>query len=164
MIDIRRLLAYDLWASAQLLEIVAILSDDDFGREVCGELGSVRQQGVHLVSVADRYRARIVSDPVPNVDFHSFTSGRQLLNYSREVAARMKTMIESLPDERLAEEIRHETKRGVFVMTVEQTLMHVVNHGTYHRGQIACLLKMLGVEPVDTDIVIWWNLPGPPSS
>jgi uncharacterized damage-inducible protein DinB len=41
------------------------------------------------------------------------------------------------------------------VLTVEETVLHMVNHGTYHRGQIASLLKIHGVEPIDTDLVIW---------
>jgi uncharacterized damage-inducible protein DinB len=31
--------------------------------------------------------------------------------------------------------------------------MHVVNHGTLHRGQIVCMLRQLGVKPPATDIV-----------
>lgn len=46
----------------------------------------------------------------------------------------------------------------MFVQSVEQTFFHMVNLGTYHRGQIACLLKIHGVEPVDTDLVIWWKM------
>ena len=34
-------------------------------------------------------------------------------------------------------------------------LRHVVNHATYHRGQIASKLKRLGVEPPATDFVFW---------
>ena len=32
---------------------------------------------------------------------------------------------------------------------------HLVNHGTYHRGQIAAKLERLGVEPPATDLVFW---------
>ena len=32
---------------------------------------------------------------------------------------------------------------------------HVVNHSTYHRGQVASKLKRLGVEPPVTDFIFW---------
>ena len=34
-------------------------------------------------------------------------------------------------------------------------LRHVVNHGSYHRGQIASKLRRPGVEPDPTDLVLW---------
>jgi uncharacterized damage-inducible protein DinB len=34
-------------------------------------------------------------------------------------------------------------------------LRHIVNHSTYHRGQVASKLKRLGVEQPSTDFVDW---------
>ena len=34
-------------------------------------------------------------------------------------------------------------------------LRHIVNHSTYHRGQVASKLKRLGVEQAATDFVFW---------
>jgi len=34
-------------------------------------------------------------------------------------------------------------------------LRHVVNHSTYHRGQVAAKLKRLGAEPPATDMIFW---------
>jgi uncharacterized damage-inducible protein DinB len=32
---------------------------------------------------------------------------------------------------------------------------HVVNHGTYHRGQIAGMLRQIGAAPASTDLIAW---------
>ena len=34
-------------------------------------------------------------------------------------------------------------------------LRHVVNHQTYHRGQISSMLRRLGAKAVPTDMVLW---------
>ena len=34
-------------------------------------------------------------------------------------------------------------------------LRHVVNHGTYHRGQISSMVKRVGGKPISTDMVVW---------
>ena len=34
-------------------------------------------------------------------------------------------------------------------------LRHIVNHSTYHRGQVASKLKRLGIEPPNTDFFFW---------
>ena len=38
---------------------------------------------------------------------------------------------------------------------VQDLMAHLVNHGTYHRGQIAVLLRESGFEPVNTDFVTY---------
>lgn len=52
----------------------------------------------------------------------------------------------------LATEIAYRTTKGIpFANTVNDTLFHVVNHSTYHRGQIAPLFRQNGIEPLPTD-------------
>jgi uncharacterized damage-inducible protein DinB len=38
---------------------------------------------------------------------------------------------------------------------VEQIMIHLVNHGTYHRGQIALLMRQHGQEPINTDFITY---------
>lgn len=42
-----------------------------------------------------------------------------------------------------------------FENNVEHIMMHLVNHGTYHRGQIALLLRQNGFEPINTDFITY---------
>jgi uncharacterized damage-inducible protein DinB len=42
-----------------------------------------------------------------------------------------------------------------FENNVEHIMMHLVNHGTYHRGQIALLMRMRGYQPINTDFITY---------
>lgn len=42
-----------------------------------------------------------------------------------------------------------------FENNVQQIMIHLVNHGTYHRGQVAMLLRQQGFEPVNTDFITY---------
>jgi len=34
---------------------------------------------------------------------------------------------------------------------------HVINHGTYHRGQVTMMLRQLGARPTSTDLIqFYW--------
>jgi uncharacterized damage-inducible protein DinB len=55
--NINQFLDYDSRATKKLLEAVESLSPEQFVQDFSGSLSSVRQQFVHLLSVADRYRA-----------------------------------------------------------------------------------------------------------
>jgi uncharacterized damage-inducible protein DinB len=39
------------------------------------------------------------------------------------------------------------TSGGEFVHTMLETLLHTVDHSSYHRGQIVTMLRQLGVKP-----------------
>lgn len=38
---------------------------------------------------------------------------------------------------------------------VEQIMIHLVNHSSYHRGQVAMLLRQHGFEPINTDFITY---------
>jgi uncharacterized damage-inducible protein DinB len=40
---------------------------------------------------------------------------------------------------------------SLYVSTLEEIMRHVVNHGSYHRGQVAFMLRLLGKQPQATD-------------
>jgi uncharacterized damage-inducible protein DinB len=48
-------------------------------------------------------------------------------------------------------------KFGVYSNPMWQSLQHVVNHGTYHRGQITTMLRQLDVTPILTDLMHFYR-------
>jgi uncharacterized damage-inducible protein DinB len=48
------------------------------------------------------------------------------------------------------------TKKEQFKQPIYQMMLHVFNHGTYHRGQLINMLRQLGVEKLpQTDFIVW---------
>lgn len=48
------------------------------------------------------------------------------------------------------------SKREKFKQAVYQMLLHLFNHGTYHRGQIVTMLRQLEVDNIPpTDFIVW---------
>ena len=48
-------------------------------------------------------------------------------------------------------------KFGVYKNPLWQSMQHVVNHGSYHRGQVTTLLRQLGAQPVLTDLMHFYR-------
>ena len=43
-------------------------------------------------------------------------------------------------------------------------IVHVVNHGTYHRGQVATMMRQLGAKPAEsTDMIVFFREHSVPS-
>ena len=155
--NVYQLLEYDAWATSKLLEALESLSPEQFVQENASPLSSVRQQFVHLLSVTDRYRARLAKEPAPDVSPESFATPQDVIAYNAQMRLRLSDFIKKIDQESSGQDVEHLTRKGVFRATIGQTLLHMVNHATYHRGQVACLLKFYGVDFADTDFIIWIN-------
>jgi uncharacterized damage-inducible protein DinB len=56
----------------------------------------------------------------------------------------------------LGEMIRYTNTKGeAFANKVRDILFHVINHSTYHRGQIAAAFRQQGIEPLVTDYIFY---------
>ena len=40
--------------------------------------------------------------------------------------------------------------------SVEQIVLHLVNHGTLHRGQVMGMIRQLGIVPPGTDLMHYY--------
>jgi uncharacterized damage-inducible protein DinB len=46
---------------------------------------------------------------------------------------------------------------GLYTNPLWQSMMHVINHGTYHRGQVTTLLRQLGAQPILLDLMHFYR-------
>jgi uncharacterized damage-inducible protein DinB len=59
--------------------------------------------------------------------------------------------------------VERKTKQKVVPATLEETMMQVASHSTYHRGQINTRFRELGGEPASVDFIVWIWLGKPKS-
>ena len=65
------------------------------------------------------------------------------------------------PEDETSPVIRYTTSTGDYFETaVADILLHVFNHGTYHRAQIAKEMKLHNIKPVNTDYIMFVRLGG----
>ena len=66
--------------------------------------------------------------------------------------------IEALTSQRLVEELPYLNQGGQrYSYPLWQQMVHVVNHSSYHRGQITTLLRQLGAEAASTDLLVYYD-------
>ena len=69
-------------------------------------------------------------------------------------AAELRALTASLSAPDLAREIVYRNSAGrEFTSTLEDILLHVALHGSYHRGQVALVIRGGGGEPIATDYI-----------
>ena len=73
-----------------------------------------------------------------------------------DVEREQREFLDALDPARLAEVISYVNLKGeTFAYPLRRMLQHVVNHSSYHRGQIATLLRQLGATPLSTDLLLY---------
>jgi uncharacterized damage-inducible protein DinB len=152
--DIITLYNYNAWANGRILRAIEPLAPEAFLRDLKNSFPSVRDTLAHILGAEwiwlRRWHGESPSQILPATDFPSLASLKD--RYS-SVEKERRVFLEGLSEERMAQPFRYRDTAGkehslVFV----QSLQHVVNHGTYHRGQITTMLRQLGASPVSTDL------------
>jgi uncharacterized damage-inducible protein DinB len=143
------LLTYHRWATLRTLEPCLALTTDEFERDLGGSFPSVRHTLAHLY-MADsawlhRVRGEAYAKPAPGALPEDLSAAwLEVLDGWRAVA-----------DSRNADDvIAYRAFDGTpYRNRLEDIARHVVNHGSYHRGQVAMMLRLLGHAAQGTDLI-----------
>ena len=146
--DVHTFFAYDQWANRRLLVAAALVAPHDFTRELGASFGSLRGTLLHILLGERRWLqfwvdGSAIPDPAPNDFPNTAALGDSWTDLERARAA----FTSKLTVERLDAPL---TVRGQ-LFQLRELIQHVVNHSTYHRGQVALLLRQLGHTPPSTD-------------
>lgn len=149
-----QLLLYTLWADRVVLDAIRDVPSEALNRDAGVSFGSVLGTLSHVLSSQRRWLARLVGqadpDPVLFADVDSLASAWA------ETAAGMEAFLASLTEEQLAADATFRFANEVATRPLWQPLHHMVNHSTYHRGQVASLLRQLGHQPPKTDMIVFF--------
>lgn len=160
MIDeIRELYAYNRWANRRLLDAASRLSPEAFTRDLGSSFPSVRDTLAHIVAAEwvwlERWRGRSPTGPPEAWDLSTPDAIRGAWE---EVERDRQAFLAGLDDAAPKREIAYRTTSGQpFEQPLGQMLRHVVNHSSYHRGQVVTMLRQLGAEPPPTDLILFYR-------
>jgi len=155
--EIRELLEYDAWATRQLMEAAATVDSAAWMRDMNGPRTSLRQQLVHLVTTIDTYHAMLQKRELPEERPEEFAEPAALASFHETVRERLNALLDEMSPDALNTVAEWRKHGSTLHISPAQVLRHVVNHGTYHRGQVAALLKLHGVDFPETDYISWQN-------
>jgi uncharacterized damage-inducible protein DinB len=159
---IRRLYAYNEWANARYFAAARALSNEALGRPITSSFSSIRDTLGHIVGAEWIWLRRWLGES-PTAQ-PSWTTGATLDELRREmdaVEAARHRFLDGVDATRLTKAVSFRFLSGrAAEASLVTLLVHVVNHSTYHRGQLATLLRQVGATPPSTDLLLF---PGAPA-
>jgi uncharacterized damage-inducible protein DinB len=151
------LLEFNDWAVRLLHAAVGQLSQDEWRREVGGSFGSIQGIMAHLVGAEWIWLERWKGvSPSLAPDWTRDPNASTLQRHWEAVAADRMEWIDARADEEFGLPVSYRRLDGEESTTrLDVLVRHVVNHSTYHRGQVAAYLRDLGTTPPSSDLVMW---------
>jgi uncharacterized damage-inducible protein DinB len=151
----RDLLLYMLWADRTTLRSVREVSPEDLRREAGISFGSLFGTMVHLLGSQRRWLARFSGHApahIPGPD--EFSDLLSWIHAWEETASEVEAFLAALTDEQLAAPLTWVDSEGAtLTRPLWQPVVHLVNHTSYHRGQIVSLLRQMGYPSPSTDLI-----------
>ncbi len=141
------LLRYNDWANSRILITLEESKMED---------KEILQLYSHTLSAQIVWLNRIKDIPVTPFPLWETYNLRELRSMTEESSRNWLNFVEAHPNQTFEEMINYTNSEGKkYESTLRQIMAHVVNHSTYHRGQIAQKLKAKGIEPPVTDFIAY---------
>lgn len=160
--EIKMLNAYNAWATNRIFEAVEALSAEETMRDMKSSHKSIHGTLTHLVGAEKMWLSRMLGTPdkamikPPDVP----TIGDVKTTWEQTGFATAK-FLSSMTDKRLQATFTMSTATGEqFTHSFAQALQHVVDHSTYHRGQVITQMRQMGHTPPNTGMISFFRETG----
>ena len=148
---------YNSWANDLVLEaLVRSAASSGGSRASSDPLEQATLLLTHLLRAERVWHARIHEGPGPIAQLWEPLPLADLPSLAEACALGWQTLLADLSAEGLASIVAYHNSKGEqFEQRLGDVLDHVVNHGTYHRGQIVLLLRQAGFAAPVTDLIAY---------
>jgi uncharacterized damage-inducible protein DinB len=164
--DIRELRAFNHWANTRILESTGALPEADFVRELGSSFSSIRDTLVHILSAEWVWLERLEGrSPGAMPEGWKEFSLEELRKAWGVAASRLEEFVQNLSEDELDRVVSYRLLSGQAAESkTAQILRHVVNHSTYHRGQVVTMLRQLGASAPATDLIVYYRAVSSPAA
>ena len=154
------LIDYHYWARDRVLDAVASITPEQFIRPMGNSFNSVRDTVAHICAAERIWITRLKGEnPRGLQEPDRLRDVDAVRKEWAELEGEMRDQLARLGTEAMERTIEYQDLRGNDQSDVLwQMLQHVVNHGTYHRGQITTMLRQLdAVTPKSMDLIAFYR-------
>ena len=158
--DIRTMVDYNYWARDRLLEALEPLTMEQFTRDLGNSFKSIRDTAAHIHAAEwiwlERWKGGSPAALLPHDRFPDLASLRAGW---RTLEADLRAYVDSLDEPAVNRVHDYKLLSGAPGSSpFWQMLQHVVNHGSYHRGQVTTMLRQMGLPAGKaTDMIAYYR-------
>jgi uncharacterized damage-inducible protein DinB len=158
--DLNTLLDYHYWARDRMLDAVELLTPEQYNKDLGSSFRSIRETVVHVYAAEWAWYSRWTgSSPSALLTADAFPDVVSIRRVWTENERNVRAFVASVGEPGIARVISYKLLSGAAgASPFWQMLQHVVNHASYHRGQVTTMLRQLGALPAKSmDMIAFYR-------
>ncbi|HEY1017690.1 MAG TPA: DinB family protein [Sediminibacterium sp.] len=149
---------FERWANEQLLDVICSLTEEQQQREIISSFPSIQKTCMHVWDASSIWWQRLQRHEqimVPSLSFHP--SMKDIENGILHQNDQWIDWMEACTDADLEAFLPYKTMKGDHhQQPIKDIMLHLNNHGTYHRGQLVTMLRQVGATEIpQTDYILY---------
>lgn len=152
---------YELWANEQMLAVVLDLTEEQQKQEIPSSFPSIHKTCSHMWDASRIWWQRLqheknIMGPTINSNYPIKEVVDNMLKQNKLWA----DWVGNASEADINAVLDYQNMKGdPFSQPMREILLHLTNHGTYHRGQLVTMLRQVGVEKIpQTDYILYSRL------
>jgi uncharacterized damage-inducible protein DinB len=150
--------SYNTWANQLIVDNILLLPEELTVKEVPSSFSTLHGTLVHMWNAESIWWQRMKMQEMvtlPGLNFKGNTP--EVANAMLAQNKLWESWVTNATQLALEHVFHYQnTKKEQFKQPIYQMLLHMFNHGTYHRGQLVTMLRQLGVQQLpSTDFIVW---------
>jgi uncharacterized damage-inducible protein DinB len=147
----REFFRYHCWRQAKVCELLEGLDTSVFSQQLHGSFGSLHIIVHHLVWAEMVWLGRVDQNTVAVMQDRDM---QEMLAVWRRSSSKWAEILATSSEEDFDSSFAYyNTKGEAFSSTLAEIIFHVVDHASYHTGQLMSALRGFGIEPIPTNII-----------
>jgi uncharacterized damage-inducible protein DinB len=158
--DLHTLLDFHYWARDRMFEALDALTPEQFTRDLGSSFKSVRDTVAHTYGAEwiwyVRWRGEVPT-ALPSSD--QFPDAAAIRSAWTALEDKVRAFVSGLDDAGVERVLHYTLLSGISAASpIWQMVQHVVNHASYHRGQVTTLLRQLEAAPAKScDMITFYR-------
>ncbi|MBB6444275.1 DinB family protein [Bacillus benzoevorans] len=152
--QLMQILQYDYWANKKLLDHIKSLQEEIFCKEMNSVFPTLAETFYHIFRGQRIWIKRCIPDIVVDENTAAFADIAEAQRCILELHQVLVKAVEDYFDK--IDVIEYRTNTGaVMQYRFQDIIYHLVNHGSYHRGNIASMIRECGYQGTSTDYIVY---------
>ena len=154
--DKDQLFSYHKWATLACLAHVQTLGEEYYQKNGANSFASIQATVEHVIGVEKLWLLRMNGVSKPAFEHFDVATTEKAIEAFMLLHAEMELFFASLSEQQWEESLDYQNMSGDHLSTArEEMLFTIINHASYHRGQITSFLRQFGKQGIPLDYIYY---------